>query len=170
MGLNVKITADSTCDLSKELLDRYYITLLPLFVTLGDVSYRDGVDITPRDILDYVEKTGQLPKTAAVSVEDYFRVFKEYTDQRMQVVHICLGSDFSACYQSARLVAQQIPGVFVVDSQNLCTGSGHIVLEAAIRAQQGMEPEDIVKELEALIPKVDASFIIERLDFLAKVG
>lgn len=170
MEKRAKITADSTCDLSRELLERFDITLLPLFVTMGDVSYRDGVDIIPGDVFDYVERTGELPKTAAVSVEDYYRVFKEYTDRGISVIHICIGAGFSACYQSASLVAQQLGNVYVVDSRNLSTGSGHLVMAAAEMAEKGMEPQEILRELEGMIPRVETSFLIERLDYLAKGG
>lgn len=170
MDCKVKITADSTCDLSKELLDKYDVTLLPLFVTMGDVSYKDGVDITPQDIYDYVDRTGELPKTAAVSLEDYSRVFGEHTAKGKSIVHICIGSGFSSCYQIACLAAEQFENVYVIDSQNLCTGSGHLVIEAATRAQQGMAPAQIQAELLKLIPKVDTSFLIEQLDYLEKGG
>lgn len=133
----VKISADSTCDLSPELLKRYDVAIQPLYIVRDDASLRDGVDIRPTDIFAHVEKTGKLLKTAAVSVEDYIELFRRRTADGSEVVHITISAEMSACYQNACLAAREVPGVYPVDSRNLSTGMGLVVIEAAKRAQAG---------------------------------
>ena len=130
----VKISADSTCDLSPELLKRYDVAIQPLYIVRDDASLRDGVDIRPTDIFAYVEQTGKLLKTAAVSVEDYIELFRRRTEDGSEVVHITISAEMSACYQNACLAAREVPGVYPVDSRNLSTGMGLVVIEAAKRA------------------------------------
>lgn len=166
----VKITADSTCDLSPEILREMDITLVPLYIVVGDKTYRDGVDITPPDIFRYVEQEGKTCRTAAINIFDYESVFRELSPKYEGIIHICIGSGFSSCYQNASLAAQSFSNVYVIDSQNLSTGSGHLVYEAALMAGEGMGAEEICLRLAELIPRVDASFVIERLDYLHKGG
>ncbi|NLP37878.1 MAG: DegV family protein [Firmicutes bacterium] len=166
----IKITADSTCDLSPSFLESNNITLVPLYVLLGEKSYRDGVDITPAEIFEYVKETNKLSKTAAVNTYDYVKVFEELSPKYEAVIHISLGSVFSSSHQNARLAAQEFPNVYVVDSCNLSSGSGHLVYEAAQMAAEKMDPQEICQKLEDLVPKIDASFVIDRLDYLHKGG
>ena len=123
----VKISADSTCDLSPELLKRYDVAIQPLYIVRDDASLRDGVDIRPTDIFAYVEQTGKLLKTAAVSVEDYIELFRRRTADGSEVVHITISAEMSACYQNACLAAREVPGVYPVDSRNLSTGMGLVL-------------------------------------------
>lgn len=166
----IKITADSTCDLSPSIVEDMDITLVPLCILVGDEMYRDGVDIAPEDIFRYVDKEGKSCKTAAVNTYEYECLFEEFLKQYDAIIHISIGSSFSACYQNARIAAENFKNVYVIDSANLSTGSGHIVYEAARMAKEGMDAEGICKALEDLIPKVDASFVIDRLDYLYKGG
>ena len=166
----VKISADSTCDLSPELLKRYDVAIQPLYIVRDDASLRDGVDIRPTDIFAYVEKTGRLLKTAAVSVEDYIELFRRRTADGSEVVHITISAEMSSCYQNACLAAREVPGVYPVDSRNLSTGMGLVVIEAAKRAQAGEGGAAIQKAMEAFVPRVEASFVIDRLDYLYKGG
>lgn len=166
----IKITADSTCDLSTEILDGLGITLMPLLVLVGDEVFHDGVDITPAGIFRYVDAGGKACKTAAVNSYEYECFFKELAPKYEAVIHICIGSCFSSCYQNAALTAKSFKNVYVIDSQNLSSGSGHVVYEAARIAREGAKAEDICRSLEELIPKVDASFVIDRLDYLHKGG
>lgn len=166
----IKITADSTCDLSPEILNAMGITLIPLCILVDDKAFRDGVDIIPADIFRYVDEEGKTCKTAAVNVYEYKCIFAELSPKYEAVIHICIGSDFSSCYQSAVQAAQSFKNVHVVDSRNLSSGSGHIVYDAASMAKDGLEQEEICSRLEATIPKVDASFVIDRLDYLHKGG
>lgn len=168
--MRIKVTSDSTCDLSPELLSRYDITLIPLSVIMGGKEYRDGVDIFPTDIFQHVEKGGALCSTAAVNVEDYRTRFSEFSPQYDAVIHITIGSGFSACYQNATIAASAFSNVYVVDSMNLSTGQGHLVLEAAQLAFQGMSALEICSQLNAMRGRVEASFIMDRLEYMQKGG
>ena len=168
--MHYKITADSTCDLSSDLIRKYGITVLPLYVQLGDKTFRDGVDIQPDEIYAHVAAGGGLATTAAVNLADYVRTFTELSEQYDFVIHVNISADFSCSYQNARLAAADLPNVYVVDSRNLSTGHGLVVLEAARLAEEGLAPEEIVRQLEALTARVDASFILERLEYMKKGG
>ena len=154
--MRYKITADSTCDLGRDLIERYDIGILPLYVQLGEKTYRDGIDIQPDDIYAHVAAGGGLATTAAVNLADYVRTFTELSDRYDFVIHVNISSDFSCSHQNAKLAAADLPNVYVVDSRSLSTGHGHIVLEAARMAAEGMGPEEIVQQLEALTARVDA--------------
>ncbi len=166
----IKITGDSTIDLSKELIEKYDITIQPLYVNLGEDSYKDGVTIIPDDIYAYVDKTGTLPKSAAPSVGDYMDFFEENKGDADALIHFSIGSFLSSSHNNAKLAASDMENVYVIDTENLSTGSALLVLEACEMAQSGMEAEKIVEEIKALVPKVDASFIVNQLDYLAKGG
>lgn len=171
MTKKVRITADSTCDLSPELVERYGITILPLYVNLDGAMYRDGVDVNPDMIFDLFREKKVLPKTAAVSVQDYIDVFSRMKEEEdCEIVHIDISSDFSSCYQNACLAAEEVGGVYPVDSRNLSTGIGHIVLRAAEMAEEGMNASDIQKACVELTDLVEASFVISNLIFLYKGG
>jgi DegV family protein with EDD domain len=165
----IRVSADSTCDLSPELLERFNIAITPLSITVGDQVYRDGVDIRPEDIFRFVDE-GKTCVTGAVNVYEYQKHFQELTANGDQVIHICLGSGFSSCYNHAFLAAQDFSNVEVVDSRNLSTGSGHLVYEAALMAADGRSPAEIKEKLDVMRSKIDASFIIDQLDYLAKGG
>ncbi len=168
--MNIKVTSDSTCDLSPELLSRYDITLTPLSVIKDGVSFLDSVDITPADIYRHVDNGGALCSTSAVNVDSYRKVFKEFSSKYDAVIHITIGSLFSACYQNATIAAANFPNVYVVDSMNLSTGQGHLVIEAAELAQKGLSGVEIASQLNALRSRVYASFILGRLDYMQKGG
>ena len=166
----IKITSDSTCDLTPELLDRYQITLAPLYVTLDGVTRKDGVDIHPQDIFHHVAAGGGLPSTSAVNIADYQELFSRYARQFEAVIHFNIGQEFSACHQNAVIAAEDFDNVYVIDSRNLTMGQGLLVLEAAEAAQQGQSPQDIVAHIHSLIEKVSTTFVVDRLDYLAKGG
>ena len=168
--MKIKITADSTCDLPQELLEKYNISLIPLTVVKNDQSFKDGVDIHPADIFAHVTAGGALCSTSAGSVGEYADVFEVHAAENDAVIHISLGSGFSSSYQNACLAAGDFENVYCVDSMNLTTGQGFLVLKAAALAASGMEPKAIVAELNALAPKVEASFLVDKLDYLAKGG
>ena len=168
--MRVKIISDSTCDLSPELLERYDIAITPLCVIKGGKEFHDGVDITPADIFTHVDGGGELCSTAAVSQFEYTQMFTRYAKEYDEVVQINIGSNFSCCYQNACLAAQEFDNVFVVDSENLSTGQGLLVVSAAKLAQQGVSGIEIAERVRALVPKVEASFLIERLDYMRKGG
>ena len=168
--MRYKITADSTCDLGRDLIERYDIGILPLYVQLGEKTYRDGIDIQPDDIYAHVAAGGGLATTAAVNLADYVRAFTELSDRYDFVIHVNISSDFSCSHQNAKLAAADLPNVYVVDSRNLSTGHGLVVLEAVRLAESGMEPKKIVETLNELTARVRASFILDRLEYMKKGG
>lgn len=168
--MRIKITSDSTCDLSPELIQENDITLFPLFVNMGGSFYRDGVDIHPADIFAHVDQGGDLCSTAALNVADYHEKFEALSSQYDAVVHINISSDFSSCYQNACTAAQDFDNVYVVDSRNLSTGHGHVVMEACKMAKTCTDVEKMVEDLRELTGRVEASFILNRLDYMVKGG
>lgn len=167
---NVVITSDSTCDLGPKLIERYGITILPLGVTLGDKLYSDGVDITPDDIYAHHEKTGELPKTNAANIDTCINFFKQFADQGKSVVHFTISSEMSSTYNNGRLAAMEFDNIYVIDSKNLSTGNGLLVVAAAEMAKQGLPANEIASRVEELVPFVDASFVIDSLEYLHKGG
>lgn len=167
---NIIITSDSTSDLSLELRDRYNIPTMPLGVTLGGETYKDGVDITPDDIYLHHSKTGELPKTTAANIDECLNFFKPFADEGKTVIHISLSSSLSSTFNNARLAAMELENIYVIDAQNLSTGSGLLVVAAAEMVKEGLSAEKIVEKINDLIPKVDASFVIDNLDYLHKGG
>ena len=168
--MSIKVTATSTCDLPPELLERYQIGIVPLYVSFGGNTYKDGVEAGPEDIFRHVQESGQLPSTAAVNIADYQELFAGLSPKYDHVIHIPIGSGFSSCYQNACVAAQEFPNVHVVDSQNLSSGQGLVVLEAAIAASRGDGIHDILTRLEGMVGRVDTTFVVDKLDYLAKGG
>ncbi|MEG0875339.1 MAG: DegV family protein, partial [Clostridiales bacterium] len=168
--MKIKITADSTCDLSPALIEKYNVAITPLSVQIGESSLKDGKDITAQEVVDAFEKQNILAKTAAVSIGEYLEIFKKYTEEGYNIIHINIGSNFSACHQNATLAAKEIGNVTVVDSQNLSTGQGHIVVKAAELAAMGKNSQEIEQELNELIPRIDASFLLDTLTYMHKGG
>ena len=167
---NIRITCDSTCDLTAALYETYRVQPVPLGVSLGDDFRRDGVNIKPQDIYDYAAATGSLPKTSAISVGEYEELFRSLTAQGDSVIHINLSSELSASHQNACLAAQMVGNVYVVDSRNLSSGSGHLVLLARELADEGKSPEEIVAALEEARAKLDVSFVLQTLEYLHMGG
>lgn len=165
----IRISADSTCDLSPELLERFSVAITPLSITVGEEVFRDGVDIHPVDVFRFVSE-GKICQTGAVNIYEYQNHFQKLTANGDQVIHVCLGSSFSSCYNNALLAARDFSNVAVIDSKNLSSGSGHLVYDAALMASGGLDLLEIKKSLEATVQKIDASFIIDQLDYLAKGG
>ena len=167
----ILLTADSTCDISGSLLDRTKAQLMPLHIILDDKSYDDGVNITPDEIYLNFASTGKLPKTSAINTQEYIDKFKPYLEQGYEVIHINLGSAISSSYQNCVAAAEKLGGgVYPIDSCNLSSGSGHLVIEAAERIKKGMGAKEIAEEVKALVPKSHASFVIDKLDYLRAGG
>ena len=166
----IKITCDSTCDLTQEIYERYNVEVLPLSITLGEELYRDGIDVTSPKVFDFVAETGVLPKTSALSMGEYIDVFKKYTDEGYSVIHINLSSEFSSCHQNAKLAAEELGNVYPIDSRNLSSGSGHLVMAAAELAAEGLSAPEIVEKLEEMKQRLDVSFVLQTLDYLKKGG
>lgn len=169
--MRVKITSDSTCDLTPELLRRFDISVCPLYIVKDGVSYRDNVDITPADIFAHVEAGGSLCTTAAVSEADYEEFFTREMAGYDGLVHVTISSEMSVCYQNACNAARRKNNVHVVDSRNLSSAQGLIVMEGAeMAAKGGMTAAEIAQAMRDLTPKVDASFCVDRLEYLRKGG
>ena len=164
------ISSDSTTDLSPALKERYNIQTLPLGVTLDDKTYFDGVDITPDEIYEYHKKTGILPKTAAANVGDCIDFFEKLTKDGDTVIHFTLSSEMSSTYNNAKMAAADFDNVFVINTKNLSTGGGLLVIAAAEMVANGMDAKSIIEKIEQLVPCVDASFVIDNLEYLHKGG
>ena len=168
--MKIKISADSTCDLSPELIERYHIGITTLYIIRGEETLRDGIDVRPEELYEYANATGKLCKTAAVNVSDYLAHFAACREEYDAVIHFTISSDMSACYQNACIAAQEFTNVYPVDSRNLSTGIGHLVLDAAEMAEQGMDAADIASALEKKREKLDVSFVIDTLEYLKRGG
>ncbi len=168
--MNIKIISDSTCDLSPEQLKQHDITLARLTVIKGDEQFTDGDTITPTDIFAHVAAGGDLCSTAAYSVGDYEDLFSKYSKEYDGVIHINIGSSFSSSYQNACIAAEDFPNVRVIDSQNLSTGQGLVVLEACRLAKEYDDLDVIMEKLNAYTPRVEASFLLDQLKYMAKGG
>jgi len=166
----IKITCDSTCDLTNELYNNNNVTVVPLSIALGDEIRRDSIDIDADEIFRYVKATNQLPKTSAISIGEYEDVFGKLVNEGYTVIHINLSSELSSSHQNACLAAEDIGNVYVVDSRNLSSGSGHLVLLAAALAESGMEAGEIVEILNEKKSKLDVSFVLQTLEYLHKGG
>lgn len=170
MANNIIISSDSTTDLSKELIERYNVRIIPLGVTLGTDVYRDGFDITPDEIYEYHKKTGELPKTTAANVGECEDFFTELTKDGDTVIHFTLSAEMSSTYNNTNIAAADFENVHVVDTRNLSTGGGLLVVAAAEMAKNGMEAKDIADTCRDLAKNVSASFVIDSLDYLYKGG
>ena len=169
----VKILSDSTCDLSRELLERYHINILPLHVLLGEEDHKDGVDITPDEIFIWSDANKTTPKTAAPTIEDAVERMKPLLEEGSQLLCFAISESMSASLNVMRLAAEELEAsdrVFTVDSMNLSTGIGLLVIEAACMAEKGADAQEIIKKLEELKPLVRSSFVVDTLVYLHRGG
>ena len=170
MAKPVVITADSTCDLSQELKDRYQIHIIPLTILLGGESYLDGVEFSTEDIYTRYRGDGTLPKTSAPSIQQFIDFFTPFLEAGCEVVHLDISSELSVTFSNARLAAMELEGVYPVDSRMLSTGVGLLCLEGASCRDKGMSAAEIAAHLESLTDKVDTSFVLDTLEFMWKGG
>ena len=170
MSKKVILCADSTCDLTPELKERYGVHTIAFHVNIGEDTYLDGVDLMPDDIYRIYEEKKVLPKTAAINMAEYTEFFKPFLDEGCEILHLNLGSGLSTSHNSCRLAAEELEGVYVIDSCNLSTGMGLLVVEAAERIASGMSAKQVAEEVQALVEKVQASFVLNTLEFLHKGG
>lgn len=171
--MSVKIIADSTCDLSEELLEAYNITILPLHIVLGNIEYKDMVEITPDEIYQWSNEHNSAPKTSAVALSDTMELFKTYGEAYDEIVCFSISGQMSTTANVMRMAAEELgmeERVFVVDSENLSTGVGLLVIEAAIKAKNGMCGKEIADYMDELKPYVRASFVVDTLTFLHRGG
>lgn len=170
MDRKIILTADSTCDLNEELKRRYHVTTYPLHILLGGKSFEDSVNIMPDEIYDNFYKTGELPKTSAINAGEYIDAFRSFVERGYEIVHVNIGSALSGSHQNCMTAAKELGHVYPVDSCNLSSGTGLLVIEAAQRIAQGMDAKQTAEEVQALVTKSHASFIIDRLDFMRAGG
>jgi DegV family protein with EDD domain len=169
--MKIRICADSTCDLSPELVEKYDVGIIPLYIVKDGTSYADGREITPQDIYDHVAGGGAMCSTAAVSVADYEAFFTEQLAGCDALIHFHISSEMSACYQNACIAAEGMDNVFPVDSRNLSTGIGQLVIAAAEMAAEGtMSAKEIYDVILEKREKLDVSFILDTLAYLRKGG
>ncbi len=168
--MNIKIISDSTCDLSPELIRKHDITITPLIVMKNGEEFFDGQTIVPSDIFAHVAAGGNLCSTAARSVGFYVDTFRPFAESYDGVVHITISSDFSSSFQNATLAASEFDNVRVVDSRNLSTAQGLLVLKACELAKTASSLDELKKALDAFTDKLEASFVVDKLDYLAKGG
>ena len=168
--MKIKILSDSTCDLSDELVAKYNITIVPLTVIKNGEPFVDRVNITPDEIFAHVANGGDLCSTTATNMGEYAEWFQKFAGDYDGVVHITIGSGFSSCYQNACLAADEFENVRVIDSQNLSTGQGLVVLKACELAENCTDLDELKAKLDAFTPKVEASFLLDQLKYMVKGG
>ncbi len=169
----VKIISDSTCDLSKDLLNRYDVTILPLHILLGEKEYLDGVNITIQEIYAWADANKTTPKTSAPSLDAAIELLRPYVEAGREVVCFSISDEMSASGNVMRLAAEELGAedkIKVINSANLSTGIGHLVIEAAIMAREGKSADEIVSEMEKLKPQVRSSFVVDTLLYLYRGG
>lgn len=169
--MRIKISADSTVDLSDELIKRFDISIMPLNITLGDETKLDGVEVTTQELFNYVEKTGELPKTASPSIYNYQEFFDKLLKDCDCLIHFVVSGKMSSCYSNAKKASEEYgKRVYVIDTQSLSTGIALLALYASDKAEEGVDPEKIVDEVNNLARKVQASFVLGDLNYMHKGG
>ncbi len=169
----VKIVADSTCDLSQELVEKYEITILPLHILLGEKEYEDGKTIRPDEIFEWSDANKMTPKTSAPSMEAAVEIYRPILEEGHEIISFAISETMSTSANVMRLAADELEAagrITVIDSANLSTGIGLLVVEAAIMAQEGMDSRQIKERIMELIPRVRASFVVDTLVYLHRGG
>ena len=171
--MSVKIIADSTCDLSKDLLEKYDISVLPLHIVLGDKEYKDGLEISPDEIYEWSNANKEAPKTSAASISDTIDIYSKYLKNYDEIICFSISGQMSTTVNVMRMAAEELDSedrIHIIDSENLSTGGGLLVIEAAIMAKEGKIAKEIVEAVNQLKPYVRASFIVDTLTFLHRGG
>lgn len=168
----VKVITDSTSDLTPDIIKKYNITVVPLYVDFGEQGYKDGVDLFPEQLFELVKEKGILPKTSAPSPYDFQKYFKEYIDKNLDIIVITISAKMSSTYQNALLAASEFPAgrIMVIDSQNITLGIGNQVIIAGEMAEKGKDLKEIAEKVASLTPKVKVNFVIDTLEYLYKGG
>ena len=169
----VKIITDSTSDLSKELLEKYNIDVIPLYIHLGEEEYKDGEEIGIKDAFKWSDENKTTPKTAACSIDDAVKAIEPYKESGDDVIIFTISGEMSSTLQVMKMAAEELEyedHVFVIDSRNLSTGIGLLIMEAAVMAEEGKTAQEIVDQINEYIPKSRASFVIDTLTYLARGG
>ena len=165
-----KVLSDSTCDLSAEIIAERGIYISPLTVVFGDENHYDGADITPDDVYKYYDKTGKLAKTTATNIAEHEDFLKKHVCENEQAVYFTISSEMSATFHNAVTATEEMENVYVIDSRNLSTGIGLLVLHACDLADEGKSAKEIYDEINSIVNNVDASFVVDTLEYLKKGG
>ncbi len=166
---NIVIISDSSCDLTEDIIKKYDIKIVPFYVSIGGKSYRDGIDISSKELIDEVDQYKELPKSASISPSQYQELFSKYAKEN-DIIFIGLGSGFSASYNSARTAAMEFKNVYTIDSMNLSSGTGLLILKICKMREEGKKALEIVQEIEKMVPFVRTQFAINTLDYLHMGG
>lgn len=168
----VKLFTDSTCDLSFELIEKYQIEVIPLHINIGDKTFQDLVELQNEQLFELVKKTNLHPKTSAVAPGVFLEKFQEALQEGFDVVYMGIGGGFSGTLQSAHTAVLELEEnrVFLIDSQNLSSGSGLLLVKAGELVKQGKSAQEIKAEVEKIIPRVRTQFVIDTLEYLHRGG
>ncbi|MCL2496879.1 MAG: DegV family protein [Clostridiales bacterium] len=167
--MNIKITADSTCDLPQHLVEAYDIHLTPLYVVLGEQGYADRLEMTPAQMFEYMLDSKNTCYTSAVNVSEYQQAFSKYQHYEA-IIHISLSGRISGSHGNALKAAEDFPNVYVVDSANVCGGSALMVERAVQMVAEGLGVQEIVDSLQKLAPKIEGGVILNTLEYLKRGG
>lgn len=170
--MKIGISADSICDLSPELLEKYAVHLMPMVITLDDQEFEDGININQDQLFEFTEKTGRLPKTSARSSYEYIEHFEKLLQEYDHIIHFSISFKISSTGNNAVVASKEIGDnkVTVIDTKSLTTGAGFLTISCAEKIKAGEKLEDIVAELEQEKEKIQASFLVDTLKFLHKGG
>ena len=166
----VVITADSAADLPWEVADRFGIEIMPMYVLINGEEKKDGVDITAQEIFDFVDRTGEIPKTSAVSPGEYTDFFVRFLDKGKAVVHLSFCSELSSTCRNAKIAASALKDVYVIDTKNLAGGISLLAIKGCEMRDKGMGAQEIYAELSALVSSVKVSYLLDSIDFLRRSG
>lgn len=170
MSKPVYITVDSTSDIPPELCERFQIKVAPLHVHLGDDEYLDGVDFNQDMIYERYARDKTLPRTSAVTPQEFLAFFRSLTEAGYEVVHLDLSSDLSGTYQNAVIAAGELEGVYPIDTRSLTTGISLMAIHACRLRDEGKDARTIVQAMLDLIPKANVSFVLDTLEYMWKGG
>lgn len=169
LDMKIAISAESTIDLPKELLEEYEIHTLPYTIILGDKEYFDG-EIMPEEIFKFYEETKTLPKTSAINTMQYQEYFNMLLKEYDGVIHFCLSGEISSSCKNAMEAAEKFKNVYVVDTKSLSTGIALQAIYASNLAKNGVVIKEIYERAMKRVPYVQASFVLKKLEFLYKGG
>lgn len=168
--MRIKIITDSTCDLPQEEIQKHDISILPIRIQKGGQFYQDRLEITTQDVFRHVDGGGEICTTAAANPSDLREIYQQFSPSYDAVIMVTIGSGFSSVCQNARIAAEEFDNVYVVDSQSLSAGQGIVVRETARLAEEGLGPQEVCQRVQEIVPRVSASFILDRLDYMRKGG
>lgn len=168
----IKLFADSTCDLTDEILEKYDISMIPLYVHFNEDTFKDREEINTTELYQRVVEYDTLPTTAAPSPGDFYNAFKPFVDEGREILFIGISSLISSTVQNAIIAKNDLEAanIEIVDTYNLSTGEGLILLKAADYIKEGLSLQEIGEKLRSFTPKLQTSFVVDTLDYLHKGG